>query len=379
MEPFVWWPESLSIGGAAVPLAGVGAEVTIRHGRTDPDEEPVASSCQVVLYGVTKAFVEAFEIGEALVLTVSDGFAAKPRFTGRITDARLEADKLTAIAIGRLATLNRYPIGDVVSWPAEKWSDRVRRIFTEAGISLGQIVVQPDPLFDPILAARDHTTAGPTTVGDYLTFLLPMVGGLAADLPDGKILVQAIGARTLNGAVHLAPADVLYSPPWVQVLPAGNIVTVRYQGDQGASVTVADNGSIARYGERPQTIDTSFANVADANYRANLRLSRAAYTHWNILEAPIIRGLDLQLGAAIVLENMPEASPFDPWTPILEGWTDTISGDDWTMTLALSDPLLSGLTLPWLAVPATAEYRWNTVDPATDWTEALTLEKLNAS
>ena len=48
------------------------------------------------------------------------------------------------------------------------------------------------------------------------------------------------------------------------------------------------------------------------------------------------------------------------------------------MTLALSDPLYSGVTVPWAAVPATAEYHWNTIDPATDWTEALTLEDLNA-
>lgn len=62
----------------------------------------------------------------------------------------------------------------------------------------------------------------------------------------------------------------------------------------------------------------------------------------------------------------------------MEGWTDEIAGDTWTMTLALSDPLLSGVTLPWSAVPTTADYHWNSIDVATDWTEALTLEDLIA-
>ena len=61
---------------------------------------------------------------------------------------------------------------------------------------------------------------------------------------------------------------------------------------------------------------------------------------------------------------------------MLEGWADEISGDTWRMTLCLSDPLLSGLTVPWLVVPA--DLAWNEVDPATDWTEALTLEDLYA-
>ena len=44
------------------------------------------------------------------------------------------------------------------------------------------------------------------------------------------------------------------------------------------------------------------------------------------------------------------------------------------MELALADPLLSGLTLPWNAVP-TGD-KWNTINQTVAWKDALTLGDL---
>jgi hypothetical protein len=296
-----------------------------------------------------------------------------PRFTGKVTDAQLDDADLTAIAAGRISTLGQYAIG-AVPWPQEAWSARLTRVFTEAGLD-SYLDFRPDPAFDPQLAPRDPETAGATTVADYLAFLAPMVGAAIVDGLDGTILVQCLGARTLNAPAQLDPADVQYAPAWTQVLPIGNVITVRYQGDQGASVTVRDDASVAIYGERPATINTTFVAEADADTRARAYLSRGAYAHWNILEAPILRGLTLEVGSAVTVSEMPPASPFDPWTPILEGWQDQIDGESWTMLLALSDPLLSGLaTLPWDAIPP--EYLWTTINQETEWREAVTLAAL---
>jgi hypothetical protein len=253
----------------------------------------------------------------------------------------------------------------------------VIRAFTEAGLA-SKLELHADTDFNPLISARDSATAGTTTLADYLSFLAPMVGALVADRPNGNVLVQAIGARSLAAAVELDPADVAYAPVWEEQLPGGNIVTVTYQADQGASVTVQDDASIGRYGKRPITIDTAFQNASDATARGNERLYRSAYTHWEMPAAPILRGLDLELGAPVILSSLPPAAPFDPWTPLVEGWTDTISGEAWTMELALSDPLISGLTLPWSSVPVDPAYHWNTIDQATAWIDALTLEDLDA-
>ena len=369
------WPTSVELAGASIPLAGVLADMTIHHGRADVSDEPTATTCQITLLGMTSADVLAFEVGQQLTVMVADGAAPPaPRFAGHVTDAVLAGDELTIIAAAEISRLRLYVVGEV-DWPAEPWSARVTRIFTEAGMA-DRLELSPDPAFDPQLAARVFETAGATTLGDYLTFLAGMVGAAVTDRPNGDISVQAIGARRLSDAVALDPADVEYSPAWRAELPRGNIVTVRYQADQGEHVTLTDAASVALYGDRPETIDTAFSFAADATARASQRLARAAYSHWNIPEAPVLRGLTLEVGAPLTLSAMPEASPADPWTPILEGWTDELSGDTWRMTLALSDPLLSGAILPWASVPVALAYQWDTVDPATDWTEALTLDDL---
>jgi len=372
----VFWPDTLKIGDVWMDLAHVLASLDIHHGRADAFDDPSADTCQVTLLDVNKAFVRSFRMGEPMVVTMRDGAGPQvPRFTGRLTDANLADDQLTLIGTARLSTLGGYPVGSG-NWPAEAWSARVARIFAEAGLS-AFLEFQPDPLFDPLLAARDAATAGPTTLGDYLNFLAPMVGCAVVDRPNGNILVQAFGARVLTPAVALPPGLVAFSPPWTMVLPLGNVVTVRYQADQGASVTVRDDASVALYGELPSTVDTAFENVADATTRANERLGRGAYAHWNIHEAPLLEALDLKVGTPLILSGMPPASPYEPWTPILEGWTDSLAGDRWTMTLSLSDPALSGVSaLPWNAVPVTPAYQWNTIDQAVQWQAALTLDDL---
>ena len=369
------WPSSVVLNGVSIPLSGILSDLTIHHGRDDISSEPTATTCQLTLLEVPRSLVEAFEVGQSLSVLVRDGAGpAFPRFTGHVTDAELDRDELTIIGTGDVSRLRLYPIGDT-DWPIESWSARVTRAFTEAGL-VSRLELHPDPGFDPQLAARTAETAGPTTLGDYLTFLVGMVGAAVTDRPDGRILVQAIGSRSLDNLYELDPGLVEYAPKWVQDLPGGNIVTVRYTGDQSESVTVTEPASVSQYGERAETIDTAFVSAADATARATQRLGRAAFAHWNIPEAPVLAGLELELGAAVLLSGMPAASPSDPWSPVLEGWTDDIHGDAWTMTLSLSDPLISGLTLPWDAVPTGAAYLWSTIDPATDWTEALTLEDL---
>lgn len=371
------WPSEVLIGGAVVPLAGVLAGATVRHGREDVMGDPTASSLQLTLLGLTHAQTKAFKINTPLVLSCRDGTGPiVKRFTGVVTDASLDVDELTVIAVGPIATLPRYVIGSTVNWPEETWSARVSRIFAEAGVS--SLLQLTAPVFNPVLVMRDHLTAGETTLGDYLAFLAPMVGAAVADTPDGKVLVQPIDTRTLGSAVELDPAIVAYAPIWYQNLPPGNVVTVRYTGDQSQEVTVSDAASIAFYGSSfPVTIDTTFKNASDATTRANQRLARGAYAHWQMPAAELLQPLNLSVGQPVRVVEMPDPGPYEPWTPLLEGWTDTIAGDDWTMALALSDPLDSALTLPWNAIPTTG-YAWNQINQTTKWNEALTLGDLAA-
>lgn len=369
----------VTLNGVLVALAEVLADVTIHHGRSDVYDTANASTCQLTILDITRATSKAFAIGQPLVVYARDGAAAeKPRFTGRVTDGSLDDDDLTIIATGRLSTLSGYTIG-AADYPAETWSARVTRAFTDAGLAAFLELVAPP--VDPALAARVTATDGTVALSDYLDDLANMIGAAIADRPDGKILVQAVAARTLAGMTVLDPAQVEYVPTWVEVLPTANIVTVQYVGGQ---TTVQDAASIALYGPRPLEVDTAFTNAAQALDRANERLARSSFSRWSIPEAPLLRGYDtLRIGDAVELSSWPASAPFRTWTPVIEGWTDSVAGFgrdpgtcDWSMDLALSDPLASGLALPWNQVPTAPAYHWNTIDQAVAWKDALSLDSL---
>lgn len=361
---------TVTVDGAALDLHDVLADVTIRHGRSGYFDSASPSTCQLTLLGITRALTRPFRLGSLLVVNATNGSTVAPAFTGRFTDADLSGDTLTATAVGRLRTLSGYAIG-TGAYPEETWSARVTRAFTEAGLA-SSLLLQTGS-FDPVLVARP---AEPVTLAAYLDELADNVQAAVADLPDGRILVQAIGARTLTTTL-LAAAEVVYAPEWEQRLPGANIVTVGY-GDPEASLTVQDTASVALYGPIAASYQTSLKTSSDADTMARNRLARDAYAHWNVPACSLLFGRRYTVGQALELEQLPPAAPFDPWTPILEGWTDRIVSDGeelaWTMELALSDPLLSGLALPWNAVPTVLH--WNTIDPTVAWRDALTLDDL---
>jgi hypothetical protein len=367
----------IELAGAAVPFAGVLADVTIRHGRTGYFDSPSPSTCTLTFVGVDRSFTRKFRLGSELVVTATDGETEAPRFTGRLTDATLVLDELTANAVASSRTFSGYTIG-AGDWPAEPWSSRVARAFDEAGI--GDALVLELGLFDPLLVAR---VGEPVTLLDYLGALVAMVDAATADLEDGRTLVQAIDSRSQANRYALDPAEVGFAPDWTIQLPESNIVAVSY-GDpaSSSSVTVRDQASVDELGPITATIATTVADLADATSIGNQRLARNAYPHWAIGDAPLLYGRRLPIGSPLELSELPSSAPASPWTPILEGWTDRVvsNGEEltWTMELALSDPLLSGLTLAWEGIPVEPDYLWETIDQTVAWRDALSLGDLAA-
>lgn len=194
-----------------------------------------------------------------------------------------------------------------------------------------------------------------------LVEVLPVSWADAGELGAGPLPVLVVD-----------PADVLYVPAWEQALAVENETTVTF-GDQ-ESVTVAEPASVDRFGSVPGGVATELLELVDAERRATERVRRLAWPRWVITSAPLLRGHPLTIGQVVELSGFPPSSPHASWRPLLEGWTDTIRGEDWNIELALSDAQLSGVQLMWVEIPA--ELAWSAVAPACSWKDAVTLDAL---
>jgi len=370
---------SVTLDGVALPLDQVAADITIRHGRSSYYDGPTAATAQVTVLGATRSLVRGITLSKPLVVNYSvDGAAAKPRFTGRTTDATLDDDALTIIAVGRLSTLDGYTVGGYL-YAQETWTTRVTRLFSDAGI-LSALRLNVGT-FNPVLISRP--AGNPLGLAAYLDDLLGMIGGIMYDAPDGTITIESPGVRTTDNPVHIGPDIVAYAPRWQKVLPGYNQATCGYGGPglNTGTVTATDTDAVTLYGPRPVTVTPSeIANKTDAQSLVDSIVARQADPRWSTPAAVILDPLDITVGQAVQIPQLPAAAPYGTWTGIVEGWTDNIGSDGrsvaWTMELNLSDPALVGAPLlAWADVPTTG-YAWDQINQVTAWDDATTLDTI---
>lgn len=381
--------ERVAIAGTDVPLLDVFASVTIRHGRGGPDDGPLASTASLSIIGATRELTSSFRVADELAIELAGDV---PRFVGRITDAAFSDGTLALLAVSSLSWLSRRPVG-LSDYPEEPWSDRVRRVFTDAGalvswaetsgswssapgvweeadaerylLELGEL--------DPVLAARP---AEPTTLGQYLGELVETNAAAVAQLPNGAILVQELTARKGRTTVDLDPNLVAANPEWTQVDEVANRVAVEWAGGSEES---SESASIARFEERARTISTELALAADADARAERDVQRGAFPRWELSRAELLElDAELAIGDPVSISGLEDGAPFSTYLGVLEGWEDhvdqgseTVDGErvgvlEWRMILNLSPPRYSGIGVTWEAFPSSES--WADAG-ATLWTE----------
>jgi len=362
---------SVSIDGATMPLENVAADITIRHGRGSYYDATTPSTAQVTLVGVAKGFVQAIALSKPLVIRYRvDGGPEKPRFTGRTTDASVDGDRVTLIAVGRLSTLDSYIVG-TQAYVAQGLRGRVSTVFNEAGL----LAYLDYPLagLAPNLNARP---VAPVSLAEYLDSLLAIGQAQATDAPDGTIRFDAGKSRDANSPTTIPGSDVEFVPGWAKVLPGANRAVIGY-GTANPQLTsiVADQTAKDLYGERTFTANPSeISNKSDADILAQSVVSQQKTPRWTTPSLSLLRGYELRVGQALKISGLPAPAPYSVWTAYVEGWQDTIQSDGrqlvWTMDVALSDTGLSGEVahVVWSDLPATDH--WDTINPAVSWANA---------
>jgi hypothetical protein len=156
-----------------------------------------------------------------------------------------------------------------------------------------------------------------------------------------------------------------------------NAITIKYGTTSQNDVSDSDPASIALYGNLGQVITTTLHDSADATAQAAFYLSLRAnpepifkeitfdLTNPEIDDADRDDLLNVFMGEAIALTNLPLNMNSGTFQGFVEGWSFNASYNQLSVTLLLSPLAYSLQAMRWNDVPITEQ--WNTVSPTLTW------------
>jgi hypothetical protein len=159
-----------------------------------------------------------------------------------------------------------------------------------------------------------------------------------------------------------------------------NAITIKYGTSSQNDVSDSDPASIAIYGNLAQIITTTLHDAADANAQAAFYLSLRAnpqpiFSEISFdLQNPEIDNADrdalinIFMGEAISLNNLPLNMSSGTFQGFVEGWSFQAAYNQLSVTLLLSPLAYSLQAMRWNDVPVTET--WASVSPTLDWENA---------
>jgi hypothetical protein len=409
----IWNPiYRVKVNGSTVTSATLSG-LTITSGRTDIYSQPIAGYCNLTLLETAEASV-AFEINDAVTIEVQDSTATYVNlFGGFITDLAITVDisgssattqRINIIAVGALARLNRAVY--VGNFAHQFDGDRILELISTVLFDQWNEVPAAETWagYDPLVQWQDAENTGVgeiDTPGDYelhsennlndtvynlaSQFATSGLGYLYED-SEGRIGYADSTHRSqylaTNGYVDLDGNDAI--GPALSILKrAGDVrnsITIAYGSGGNQSITDSDPDSISLYGQLATTIPTTLRNQNDAEDQAEFYLDIRAYPQFalrqitfpiaspEIADAQRDHLLNVFMGEALNITNLPANMVNGEFQGFVEGWTWTASLNQLNLTLNVSPIAFSLQAFRWNSVPATET--WNTISPTLDWLNA---------
>jgi hypothetical protein len=159
-----------------------------------------------------------------------------------------------------------------------------------------------------------------------------------------------------------------------------NAITIKYGANSQNDVSDSDPASIAIYGNLAQIITTTLHDSADATAQAAFYLSLRAnpqpifseisfdLTNPEIDNADRDALINIFMGEAISLNNLPLNMASGTFQGFVEGWSFQAAYNRLSVTLLLSPLAYSLQAMRWNDVPVTET--WASVSPTLDWANA---------
>lgn len=390
--------------------SAVLANLTIRSGRTNIYEQAQAGYVNLQLLDVNQTAIPV-AINSTIGVSVQDTsgtFVAI--FGGNVVDIGLEVRDVgstlftqtySITALGALARLPKALTDGVLSKDFD--GDQIFTILNEVLLNTWAQVPGAETWadYDPTVTWANAENNGLGEVdrpGNYelanrsseRTDVYSLVSALATS-GLGYIYEDALGRigyadsthRTVylaaNGYVDLDANHARAAGLRIEtrVGDVRNALTIKYGSTSSAEESASDAASISQYGQLAQIITTTLEKSADALDQANFYLSLRAQPQpifseitFDLTNPEIDNGdrdnlINVFMGEAIALNNLPLNMASGTFQGFVEGWSFQASYNQLSVTLLLSPLAYSLQAMRWNDVPVTET--WASVSPTLTW------------
>ena len=391
------------------------ANLTITSGRRNIYEQAQAGYVNIQLLDVDQAIIPV-NINSAIGVSIKDTSGTfVPIFGGNVVDIGLEVKDIgntmftqtySITALGALARLPKVIFTDAL--PRDFDGDQIFDVLQEVLLSQWQNV--PGALtwatYDPTETWANAANTGLGEIDRPGNYDLAARGG-GADPIDVYSLVSALATSGLGYIYEDAQGRISYADSThrstylaangyvdldanyargknlqiqTRVGDVRNAITIRYGATSSSDVSASDPDSIATYGQLSQIITTTLHDATDANAQAAFYLELRAnpqpifsqitfdLTNPEIPNVQRDRLINIFMGEAIALTNLPLNMNAGTFQGFVEGWTFQASYNQLSLTLNVSPLAYSLQAMAWNDVPITE--KWNTVSPTLKWESA---------
>jgi len=406
----VWLVE---IDGVAYTDA-VLANLTIRSGRTNIYEQAQAGYVNLQLLDINQTAIPV-NINSTISVQVQDTSSSYvPIFGGNVVDIALEVRDVgstmftqtySITALGALSRLPKFIFED--NLPRDFDGDQIYEVLSDilyntwgqvaGGVTWGTYT----PAGTTWAEAENNGLGEIDQPGNY------DLAAKSADPIDAYTLVAALATSGLGYIYEDAQGRIGYadSTHRTQYLAANgyvdldanharaaglrietrvgdvrNAVTIKYGANSNNEVSASDPVSIAQYGNLAQIITTTLHDATDATAQAAFYLELRAnpepifseitfdLTNPEIDNPDRDNLINVFMGEAISLNNLPLNMASGTFQGFVEGWSFQASYNQLSVTLLVSPLAYSLQAMRWNDVPITET--WSSVSPTLDWANA---------
>lgn len=386
------------------------ANLTIRSGRTNIYEQAQAGYVNIQLLDVDQSAIPV-AINSTLGVSVQDTSGTYvPIFGGNVVDIGLEVRDIgttmftqtySITALGALARLPKALTEGVLSKDFD--GDQIFAILNQVLIdSWGEVPgAETWAGYDPTVTWANAENNGLGEIdrpGNY------ELANRSSDTTDVYSLVSALATSGLGYIAEDALGRISYSDSThrttylaangyvdldanharaaglrieTRVGDVRNLLTIKYGSTSSAEESANDAASIAQYGTLAQIITTTLEHSDDALAQANFYLSLRAQPQpifsqitFDLTNPEIDNGdrdnlINVFMGEAIALNNLPLNMASGTFQGFVEGWSFQASFNQLSVTLLLSPLAYSLQAMRWNDVPVTET--WASVSPTLTW------------